>query len=216
MRVSWKWLQELVDLSGTSLSTPEALGEFLTARGLEVEEIARQDAGFEKVVTVRILKRDPHPQADRLSLCSVTTGLGEPIEIVCGAQNMKAGDIVPLAQVGAHLPNGLKIAAGKIRGVVSNGMLCSEEELGLAKASEGLLILPSTTEIGKPLAQLLGRDDVILTLKLTANRADCLSHWGLAREIASGTGAKLRKPEGVTLDSIVNSGKKSQIGRAHV
>ena len=98
------------------------------------------------------------------------------------------------ARTGTTMPAGLVIEKRKIRGFTSNGMLCSEEELGLAKSSEGLLILPPNTERGKPLAQLLGRDDVILTLKLTANRADCLSHWGLAREIASGTGAKLRKP----------------------
>src|SRR5687768_5686390 len=103
MRVSWKWLSEMVDLG--QVGTPQALGELLTRRGLEVEEIQPQAKGFDKVVTVKILERNPHPQADRLSLCKVTLGSGDPQEIVCGAQNMKAGDIVALAQIGAELPN---------------------------------------------------------------------------------------------------------------
>ena len=113
-----------MDLSG--LKSPEALGDLLTSRGLEVEAIENQDQGLEKVITAQILERNPHPQADRLSLCKVSIGSGEPMDIVCGAQNMKAGDKVALAQIGAELPNGLKIAKSKIRGVESNGMLCSE------------------------------------------------------------------------------------------
>jgi phenylalanyl-tRNA synthetase beta chain len=111
MRISWNWLSELVDLS--SLSGPSALAELLTQRGLEVESTERSDQGFDHVVTAQILEKKPHPQADRLSLCQVTIGSGEPLEIVCGAQNMKAGDKVALAMVGAHLPNGTKIAAGR-------------------------------------------------------------------------------------------------------
>ncbi len=198
MRVSWKWLADLVDLSG--FKSPEALGDFLTSRGLEVEELHRQDAGFESVVTVRILEKKPHPQADRLSLCKVSQGEGEPVDIVCGAQNMKVGDIVALAQVGASLPNGMKISQGKIRGEVSNGMLCSESELGLSKESDGILILPEGTKLGQPLAMLLGRDDSIFSLKLTANRGDCLGHWGIAREIAGALGKPLKRPPVTELD----------------
>ena len=198
MRLSWNWLQELTDLS--SFESPQALADFLTFRGLEVEELHRQDQGLEKVVSVKILSRDPHPQADRLSLCKVTTGSGEPLEIVCGAQNMKAGDIVCLAQIGAHLPNGLKITQSKIRGVVSNGMLCSESELHLAAESQGILILPPSTPLGKPLASILNRNDAIFHLKLTANRGDCLSHWGIAREVASHTGKPLKTPKVEALD----------------
>lgn len=197
MRVSWNWLSELVDLS--KAGTPEKLGEILTSRGLEVEAIERQDQGFEKVVTAKILERAKHPEADRLSLCKVSTGAGDPLDIVCGAQNMKAGDVVALAQVGANLPNGMKISQGKIRGVVSNGMLCSEEELCLKAQSEGILILPESTKLGQPLAQVLGRDDVIMTFKLTANRGDCLSHWGMAREIAAALGVKPKRPEAKAL-----------------
>lgn len=200
MKVSLKWLAELVDLS--KLDGPSAIAELLTRRGLEVEAIERQDAGFDKVVTAQILERAPHPQADRLSLCKVTLGSGDPLEIVCGAQNMKAGDRVALAQIGAELPNGLKIAQSKIRGSTSNGMLCSEQELGLLgpdEESPGILILPTDTKLGLPLAQVLGRDDTVLTLKLTANRADCLGHWGIARELASALGVKPKAPQAATL-----------------
>jgi phenylalanyl-tRNA synthetase beta chain len=198
MRISWKWLGELVDLSG--VDGPEGLARLLTERGLEVEELRPLSRGFDKVVTAQILERAQHPQADRLSLCKVTTGAGEPLEIVCGAQNMKAGDKVALAQVGAHLPNGVKIERSKIRGVVSNGMLCSEKELGLSDESEGIIILPAGAPLGKPLAEYLGRDDTILSFKLTANRGDCLSHFGMAREVAAALGRKARRPEGKALD----------------
>ncbi|MGZ3707301.1 MAG: phenylalanine--tRNA ligase subunit beta, partial [Bdellovibrionota bacterium] len=169
-------------------------------RGLEVEEIHAQGQGFDQVVSAQILERNPHPQADRLSLCKVTTGSGEPLEIVCGAQNMKAGDKVALAQIGAALPNGLKIALSKIRGVTSNGMLCSEEELKLKEKSEGILILPPSTPLGKPLAEILGLDDTVLTFKLTANRGDCLSHFGMAREVGAALGRKPRRPEALQPD----------------
>ncbi|MDR3607250.1 MAG: phenylalanine--tRNA ligase subunit beta [Oligoflexia bacterium] len=197
MKISWNWLSEMVDLS--ALSGPDALAALLTRRGLEVEEILPQAQGFERVVTVKILERNKHPEADRLSLCKVSLGSGEPLEIVCGAQNMKAGDIVALAQIGARLPNGLKIEKSKIRGVVSNGMLCSETELGLKKESEGILILPETTPLGEPLAKILGLDDTILAFKLTANRGDCLSHFGMAREVAAALGVKAKRPDAAAL-----------------
>jgi phenylalanyl-tRNA synthetase beta chain len=204
MRVSWKWLNELVDLSslGTGVTGAKALGELLTRRGLEVEDLQAQAAGWEQVVSVKILERNRHPEADRLSVCRVSLGSSDPLEIVCGAQNMKAGDIVALAQIGAKLPNGLKIEKSKIRGVISNGMLCSEEELGLADKSEGILILSESTPLGRPLAEVLGRDDIILTLKLTANRSDCLSHVGLAREVASALGKKVCFPKGYSREQL--------------
>lgn len=196
MKVSLEWLSELVDLSslGPRESWAERLSEKLTLRGIEVEAIEPQGRGFESVVSARILERAKHPEADRLSLCKVDIGDGQGLEIVCGAQNMKAGDIVAAALIGAHLPNGLKIEKSKIRGVVSNGMLCSEDELGLfvptpeRPKSEGIMILPPKTELGQPLARVLGLTDTVLELKLTANRADCLSHYGLAREIAAALG----------------------------
>lgn len=193
MKLSWKWLSDVVDLS--KVDGPRGLAELLTARGLEVESMHRLDAGFEKVITVKILKRDKHPKADRLSVCLVSAGSGDPLEIVCGAQNMKAGDTVALAQIGAELPNGLKIERSKIREVVSNGMLCSEQELGLKDSSEGILILPEGTSLGEPLAKILKRDDTVFELKLTPNRGDCLSVMGVAREVSSATGGKIKTLE---------------------
>jgi phenylalanyl-tRNA synthetase beta chain len=203
MRISWNWLSEMVDL--TSVGGPQGLADLLTSRGLEVEAVERQDQGLEKVVTAHIVERVQHPQSDRLSLCTVSTGTGEPLQIVCGAANARAGINVALAQVGAALPNGLKIAVGKIRGVESYGMLCSLEELKLAEKSEGasagILELPADTKLGLPIAQVLGRNDTILTLKLTANRGDCMSHYGLAREVAAALGKKPCRPgEGKALD----------------
>ncbi|MGK5087683.1 phenylalanine--tRNA ligase subunit beta [Bdellovibrionota bacterium FG-2] len=213
MKISFNWLSELVDMS-TLGATPavraEKLGELLTKRGLEVESIERQDTGFDNVVSAQILERNPHPQADRLSLCKVSLGQGDPLEIVCGAQNMKAGDKVVLAQIGAKLPNGLKIELSKIRGVVSNGMLCSEEELGLKEKADGILILPAETALGVHLAKILGRDDTTLTLKLTANRADCLGHFGIAREVGAALGVK---PNRVLADSF---GKAQGLGKGPI
>ena len=193
MRISWNWLSEWVDLS--PIKGPSHLAELLIRRGLEVEQVESLGRGFEKVITAKILERAPHPQADRLSVCSVTVGSGEPLQIVCGAQNMKSGDKVALAQVGASLPNGVKIGESKIRGVLSFGMLCSEQELKLKDTSEGILILPPETQLGLPLADFLGKNDVILHLKVTANRGDCLSHLGIAREVAAALGQKLKKSE---------------------
>ncbi|HLD99892.1 MAG TPA: phenylalanine--tRNA ligase subunit beta [Bdellovibrionota bacterium] len=198
MRISWNWLSEMLDLG--KVGGPQGLATLLTARGLEVEAIERQDQGLEKVITAKILERLPHPQADRLSICNVTTGTGNPLQIVCGAQNMKAGDTVALAQVGSLLPNGAKIEAGKIRGIVSNGMLCSEQELKLAETSEGIMILPAETPLGRPLAEILGRNDTVLVLKLTANRGDCMSHWGIARELGAALGQKPKRAAVELLD----------------
>lgn len=194
MKISYNWLNEWVDLS--SFKNPKDLADVLTARGLEVESIESQGKGLEKVVTGQIILKDKHPEADRLSLCKVNIGAGsEYLDIVCGAQNHKQGDMVAVAQVGANLPNGMKIEKGKIRGVVSMGMLCSEAELGFKKESDGILILPPKTPIGWKLADVLGLDDTILEIKLTANRGDCLSHRGIAREVAAALGLPLKAPK---------------------
>jgi phenylalanyl-tRNA synthetase beta chain len=190
MKISWKWLGDWVDLE--KVGSPEKLAEILTARGLEVEAVHRLDAGFEHVVTAQILERLKHPEADRLSVCTVSTGAAPYLQIVCGAQNMKRGDVVALAQIGAKLPNGLKIEKSKIRGTESFGMLCSEEELGLKDKAEGILILPEGTPVGWKLADVLERDDVILDIKLTANRGDCLSHYGIAREVSAALGLAMK------------------------
>ncbi len=208
MRISWKWLSELVDLS--QVGGPDGLAALMTSRGLEVESVEKQNRGLEKVITAQILERAPHPQSDRLSLCKVTIGNGDPLEIVCGAQNMKSGDKVALAQIGADLPNGVKIGQSKIRGVVSNGMLCSEDELKLSAPgthSEGIMILPTDTKLGVPLAELLGRDDAILVFKLTANRGDCMSHYGMAREVAAALGLRARRTNDKVVDLSFGEGQ---------
>jgi phenylalanyl-tRNA synthetase beta chain len=194
MKISYQWLNEWVDLS--QFKSPEEVADVLTSRGLEAEGVYPMDQGLEKVISVQIVAKEKHPEADRLSLCKVNPGNGgEYIDIVCGAQNMKVGDIVCLAQPGALLPNGMKIEKGKIRGHVSNGMLCSEVELGLATESDGLLILPATTPTGWKIADVLGIDDTLIEIKLTANRGDCLSHRGMARDLAAAIGKPLKTPK---------------------
>ncbi|MBS1961253.1 MAG: phenylalanine--tRNA ligase subunit beta [Bdellovibrionales bacterium] len=195
MKVSYSWLKELVDF----VEAPRALGDLLTARGLEVEEFESQSKGLEKVVSAFIVEKGKHPDSDRLSLCKVDVGQahGGVLEIVCGATNHKTGDKVAAALVGADLPNGMKIGKGKIRGVESNGMLCSEAELGISKESAGIIILPKDTPVGKPIAEILGRDDSLLTLKLYANQGHYLSHFGVAREIAAATGKPAKRPAAV-------------------
>ena len=206
MKVSYKWLEEWVDLS--SFNTPQALADLLTSRGLEVEAVLSASNGLEKVISAQIIEKEKHPEADRLSLCKVNTGTGEYLDIVCGAQNMKKGDTVALAQIGAHLPNGMKIEKGKIRGQVSMGMLCSESELGFKKESDGILILPEKTPVGWKLADVLGLDDTVLEIKLTANRGDCLSHRGLAREISAAIGKPLK---GLKLPELSFSGSPIRV-----
>jgi phenylalanyl-tRNA synthetase beta chain len=191
MKVSCNWLADWVDLDG--FKHPREIADLLTARGLEVEGLKQQNEGLEKVISVQIIAKDKHPEADRLSICKVNPGNNQYLDIVCGAQNMKVGDVVALAQVGSELPNGMKISAGKIRGVVSNGMLCSETELGLKDTSDGILILPEKTPVGWLIADVLNLNDTIFEIKLTANRGDCLSHRGLAREIAAAIGKPLKK-----------------------
>lgn len=190
MQVSWKALQSWVPCP-----KPSEVAEILTRRGIEVETIEDRGAGLDQVVVARILDLAKHPEADRLTLCGVTFG-GDRSEIVCGAKNMKVGDCVALALPGARLPNGAKIEKSKIRGVTSNGMLCSEVELGLASESEGILILQGDPRPGDPIVKVLNRDDAILHLKPTANRGDCLGMLGIAREVAAATGAQVCRPEG--------------------
>lgn len=193
MKISWNWLSELVDLK--RFNGPDALARFVTDRGLEVESVERLDRGFGNVVTAQIKEFQKHPQADRLNVCQVVAGEGvPPVQVVCGGNNLFVGAKVAFAQPGAHLPNDLKIAVSKIRGVESHGMLCSEDELRIGNSPPGgILILPEATALGLPLARVLGREDTILHLKLGANRGDCMSHLGMAREIAAGLGTPLAK-----------------------
>ena len=187
MQVSIKWLKDYIDFT----ETPEQLADKLTMAGIPVE----------KVVTGRIEKLEPHQNSDHLQICTMNVGLAENIIIVTGAQNVAEGQVVPVAMVGAHLPNGMKISKGKLRGVASNGMLCSAQELKLdleklpEEQKTGIFILPSDTPVGIPAKDVLGLNDVVLEFELTANRADCFSVFGLVREIAAITGNKPHFPE---------------------
>ena len=189
MQFPESWLRALVN---PSLSTEE-LCHLLTMAGLEVEECRPASADFTNVVVARILTAEKHPDADKLKLCSVDTGRHGVLQIVCGAPNAAAGLVVPCALVGAQLP-GFQIKKAKVRGVESFGMLCSARELGLSEDHGGLLPLPADAPLGLSVRQYLNLDDNLITLKLTPNRADCLSLTGIAREVAALTGAPLTLP----------------------
>ncbi|AGL01167.1 phenylalanine--tRNA ligase subunit beta [Desulfoscipio gibsoniae] len=192
MRVSFKWLQEYVDID----VSPAELAESLTLAGLAVEAMEEPGKGIEKVYTGKIIKIDAHPNADKLVICQLTLGGEEQTQIVTGAPNVREGHVVPVAVVGAKLAGGLTIKKAKLRGVESRGMLCSGGELGLdpdmlpEEQQHGVMILPADTPIGVDVKPLIGLDDVILELELTPNRGDCMSMLGVAREVA----AILQKP----------------------
>ncbi|MCX6992989.1 MAG: phenylalanine--tRNA ligase subunit beta, partial [Kiritimatiellaeota bacterium] len=189
MKVPLSWLKEFV----TFEATPEALVERLTFAGLEVEGLTRIGSDFKDIVVGEVVSVNPHPNADRLTLCDVVTG-HETVRVVCGAPNVHAGDKVPFAAIGAVLPNGTKIKSAKIRGEASCGMLCAEDELGLSEDHAGLMQLPRDTPAGTPLIEVVGGLDVVLTIEVTPNRPDCLSILGIAREVAALYGCRLNLP----------------------
>lgn len=200
MQFPESWLRTLVN---PPIATDE-LAHRLTMAGLEVEETEPAAPAFSGVVVAHIVEIAPHPDADKLRVCQVDDGSGERLQIVCGAPNAAAGLKVPLARVGAELPGGMKIGVAKMRGVQSSGMLCSARELGLSQDHAGLLELPADMVPGQSIREALDLDDTLFTLKLTPNRADCLSILGVAREVAALTGAPLSVPTAaavpVTLD----------------
>src|SRR5436189_798907 len=189
MKFSVNWLREFVDLP----ENPEEIAELLTRAGVETENIETRGANIDKVIVSQIATSSRHPNADRLTVCEVHDGSGTKRQIVCGATNYKVGDKVPLALPGTKLPNGTEIRKSKLRGVESEGMLCSPIELGLGDDASGLLILSPDAKIGMPIGDLFPAD-TILDVEITPNRGDLLSHFGLAREIAALTGKKLREP----------------------
>jgi len=203
MQFSENWLRSLVD---TNLDS-EALSHALTMAGLEVEEMQPVAASFSKVVVARIISAEKHPDADRLQVCKVDVGLAEPLQIVCGAANARAGLLAPCAMVGAELP-GFSIKQAKVRGVESFGMMCSSKELGLSADATGLLELDSDAVVGQDIREHLDLNDHLFTLKLTPNRSDCLSITGIARDVGAITGAatKLEKisPAAVELQQTKN------------
>ncbi|MFD1395398.1 phenylalanine--tRNA ligase subunit beta [Kroppenstedtia eburnea] len=198
MRVSYQWLNEYVNLESVS---PEELAEQLTRGGIEVDLVELRDRGVNKVVVGHVKSVEPHPDADRLRVCTVDAGQGELLNIVCGAPNVAAGQKVPVALPGARLPGGIKIKRSKLRGVPSEGMICSAQELGLPEKllpkeqQDGILVLSQGTEVGEDAKKLLGLDDVVLELDLTPNRSDCLSMWGIAYEVGALLDREVRLPQ---------------------
>ena len=189
MLVSLRWLQDYIDIN----EDPGVIAEKLTMAGLEVEAINDVSPGFSRVIVATITDIHPHPNADKLSLCDVRAG-EESYSVVCGATNIQAGQRVPLAQVGAVIPGGYIIKRSKLRGIESEGMLCSEDELGIGDDASGIMILPDTLREGDDLAAALDLKDTVFDISITPNRSDCLSIIGIAREIAAITGQKVRYP----------------------
>ena len=190
MLISLNWLKQYIDLDGIEINEME---NALTMIGQEVEKIEVLGGNLENVVTAQIIEKEMHPDSDHLTICKVDNGK-EILQIVCGAPNHKAGDKVVLAQVGAKLAPDFVIKKGKIRGVESNGMLCSEEELNIGKDSSGIMILPEDTPVGVPMKEYLGINDTVFELEITPNRPDCLSHIGIARELGAYYSKEVKYP----------------------
>jgi phenylalanyl-tRNA synthetase beta chain len=192
MNVSYRWLR---DLAPSVTARAEELAELLAARGFPVENIEGLAGGLEDLVVARVVRVREHPDADRLVLCDVDYGVEEHVQVVCGAPNVVADGWYPFAPVGATLPGGFTIGKAKLRGQLSEGMLCSEEELELGPDGSGLMTLEGAFSPGEPLVQALGLDDVRLEVEVTSNRPDLLSHVGIAREVAPAGDADLSLPD---------------------
>ena len=200
MKVSEQWLREWAD---PPVDT-DTLVEQLTAAGLEVDSAAALAPPMDKVVVAEVVEVAPHPQADRLPLCTVDAGSGEALSVVCGADNVHAGMRAPMALVGARLPDGHKIRRSRIRGVESQGMLCSASELGLGEDADGIMSLDPDAPVGQPLSEHLGLDDVIIDIELTPNRGDCLGISGVSREIAVANRIPLAGPSMPAVAAVID------------
>ncbi|PCJ52629.1 MAG: phenylalanine--tRNA ligase subunit beta [Candidatus Hydrogenedentota bacterium] len=206
MKFPLSWLKDYIDLD---VSVDE-LCDKMTMLGLEIESVESMGEGIQNVVVGHILDIQPHPDADKLVICQTEVGQDEPLQIVCGAKNMKAGDKVPTAVPGGSLPGGFKIGKRKMRGVESAGMMCSAQELGLGEDHSGLLILDTDAPVGQDVRSILGLDDVILEIEVTPNRNDWSGLIGIARELSAAYGTPLKIPqvsltEGDTLASDLSS-----------
>ncbi|MEA2460841.1 MAG: phenylalanyl-tRNA synthetase beta chain, partial [Actinomycetota bacterium] len=190
MRVPLGWLREYVDVD----IEPKRLREMLDMSGTKVEAIHEPAGKTEGVIVAEVLGIEKHPNADTLSMVEVSVGSGETQRVVCGAKNFSVGDRVPLARVGARLPE-MEITERKIRGEVSRGMLCSSAELGVSKDHSGILVLPTDAPLGEDVVRLLGLDEIVVELEITPNRPDCMSMIGIAREVAALSGSELKVPE---------------------
>lgn len=212
MKVSYQWSKEYVDISG---HTGEQLAELFTRGGIEVDIVENRNKGVNGVVVGYVKSREKHPDADKLSVCVIDAGQGEDLQIVCGAKNVAAGQKVPVALIGATLPGDFQIKRAKLRGVESQGMICSAKELGLndkllpKEIQEGILVLPEDTEIGRSILEVLAIDDEVLELDLTPNRSDCLSMIGAAYEIAALLGREVKLPNADGEVAAIESGVKA-------
>ena len=195
MKFSENWLRELVEIQASRAELAHAL----TMAGLEVEEVTALGEDLTGVVVAEILAAEKHPQADRLQVCTVDVGQGEPLQIVCGAPNARVGIKVPLATIGASLPGGMAIKAAKLRGVQSFGMLCSAKELDVDADASGLLELPADAPVGRSLADYLGLPDASIELSITPNRPDCLGMLGLAYDVAAMFDSQVKTTEQVAV-----------------
>ena len=173
MKVTWAWLQDWVELP----PTPEELAHALAMRGFPVASIEKGVSLDPAIVVGRVLEVAPHPNADRLRLCVVEIGGGAKLSVVCGAPNVAEGQSVAVAQIGAKLPDGTKLRKSKIRGVESEGMICSERELGLSEEAQGIWVLPGAPRVGSSVQDLLGSGDAILDVEITSNRTDCIAEY---------------------------------------
>lgn len=199
MKVSTDWLSQYVSLEQVDIAE---LAEKITRSGIEIDDVESRNKGVSEQVVVGYVKhKEKHPDADKLNICTVDAGQGEDLQIVCGAKNVDVGQKVPVALVGAKLPGGLEIKKAKLRGVVSQGMICSAKELGLndkllpKEQQEGILVLPGDSKVGTSIALLLKLDDQVLDFDLTPNRSDCLSMLGAAYEVAAILGREIKLPE---------------------
>ncbi|MCD6219658.1 phenylalanine--tRNA ligase subunit beta, partial [Candidatus Calescamantes bacterium] len=188
MKILYSWLKEFIDFS----FSPQDLADKLTSLGLEIEEV--KEIKLSNVIVGEVIKVLPHPNAERLKVCEVFTGK-EIVKVVCGAPNVKKGIKSPLALVGAILPEGMRIEKRKIRGIESQGMLCSEKELGVGEDASGIWVLPSGLKTGEEIYSSLSLEDWVLDISVTPNRGDCLSILGIAREVRAITGENLKMPE---------------------
>lgn len=198
MKLPMSWLSDYMDMTGI---TPKEYSDRMTMSGSKVEGVENLGAELDKVVAGKVLTCEDHPDSDHLHVCTVDAGTGETLQIVCGAPNVKAGIIVPVALHGSTLPGGVKIKKGKLRGVVSNGMLCAHDELGISEGllgyepEYGILILPDDTPIGTDIKDIFGLNDNVVEFEITSNRPDCFSVIGLARESALTFDRKFTIPE---------------------
>ncbi|NUR22616.1 phenylalanine--tRNA ligase subunit beta [Frateuria sp.] len=211
MKFSENWLRELVEIKADRAQLAHAL----TMAGLEVEELTVLGEGLAGVVVGEIVAAEKHPEADRLKVCKVAAGQGEPLQVVCGAPNARVGLKAPLAMVGAVLPGDIRIKAAKLRGVESAGMLCSAKELGIDADASGLMELPANAVAGQPLTEFLGLPDASIELKLTPNRPDCLGLVGLAHDVAALFGSRVLVPvqEPVPVTSDARRGIRLEAGK---